>query len=428
MTRGRRRILAVLAAAALGAAAALHAVRSGGSSPRIATLSVRADRVVRRIVADGQLTAVHSTPLTVPVRRGGRSYRVSWLIPEGSTVAAGDVIARFDPGEFERELEEGAAERSIADARLGAAEARRQGALRDSERARTLSAHELDVSQRFQATDASLYSANEIAASAIDTELARRRSEHADESMAIRDEHSKTDLALIAIDQRKAGIKMEQAREGLQTLELAAPHAGLVVFERDWRGNSVEVGETAWPGRVIANLPDLSELEAEVYVLEADAGGLVAGQEASVIVEAHPETVHRATVKAVDPIAQPRWRSPVQYFRAVLALERTDPAVMRPGQTIRAEIILGRHDGAIAVPRQAVFERAGRSVVYCLQGKDFVEVEVSLGASGPGRVLVTAGLDDGDVIALADPHQSPPSEPQAGEHASSGPAVEGAIP
>ena len=37
MTRGRRRILAVLAAAALGAAA-LHAVRSGGSSPRIATL------------------------------------------------------------------------------------------------------------------------------------------------------------------------------------------------------------------------------------------------------------------------------------------------------------------------------------------------------------------------------------------------------
>ena len=112
----------------------------------------------------------------------------------------------------------------------------------------------------------------------------------------------------------------------------------------------------------------------------------------------------------------------------MLALERTDPAVMRPGQTVRAEIILGRHDGAIAVPRQAVFERAGRSVVYRLQGRDFVEVEVSLGPSGPGRVLVTAGLDDGDVIALADPHQFPPSEPQPGEHASSGPAVEGAIP
>jgi multidrug efflux pump subunit AcrA (membrane-fusion protein) len=42
-------------------------------------------------------------------------------------------------------------------------------------------------------------------------------------------------------------------------------------------------------------------------------------------------------------------------------------------------------------------------VVYRLQGEHFQAVPVELGATTPGRVVISSGLDAGDQIALADP-------------------------
>ncbi len=69
-------------------------------------------------------------------------------------------------------------------------------------------------------------------------------------------------------------------------------------------------------------------MEAEVFVLEADAGGLAVGQPAEVvIVEARPERdVHRRRSTTSTTLAKPRIRGvPVQYFGVDARARRDRP-------------------------------------------------------------------------------------------------------
>jgi multidrug efflux pump subunit AcrA (membrane-fusion protein) len=113
----------------------------------------------------------------------------------------------------------------------------------------------------------------------------------------------------------------------------------------------------------------------------------------------------------VDALAKPRIPgSPVQYFGVTLELAKTDPRVMKPGQRVRATLLLDERQDAILVPRQAVFDREGRSVVYRKGPHGFEPVEVKLGASTMGRIVVESGLAAGDLLALRDPTR-PAGEP-----------------
>ena len=210
-------------------------------------------------------------------------------------------------------------------------------------------------------------------------------------------------MQLLELERRKANSRSKRPNEVWPRSRSSLLDDGIVIFEVDWRGEILEVGDTAWPGRPLAKIPDLSEMRAEVFVLEADAGGLEKGQRASVVMEAWPDDPVGATVESVDPIAQRRSRSPVQYFRAILTLDHTDVARMKPGARVRAEIVIADLDETITVPRQAVGNVDGASVVWRRDGADFEEVPVVLGPSALGRVAVLSGLEPGDEIALRDP-------------------------
>jgi len=92
----------------------------------------------------------------------------------------------------------------------------------------------------------------------------------------------------------------------------------------------------------------------------------------------------------------------VQYFGVTIALDKTDPAIMKPGQRVQATLVLDQED-AIVVPRQAVFTKESKSIVYRKTATGFEPVTVELGAATAGRVVIKSGLGDGDTIALRDP-------------------------
>jgi multidrug efflux pump subunit AcrA (membrane-fusion protein) len=94
---------------------------------------------------------------------------------------------------------------------------------------------------------------------------------------------------------------------------------------------------------------------------------------------------------------------PVQYFGVMLELERTDPALMKPGQRVQADLSLDEQSDVLSVPRQAIFEREGRPVVYVGRGRRFKPRPVELGTAGLGRVVILSGLEEGERVALRDP-------------------------
>jgi HlyD family secretion protein len=413
--RGRRALLLSAAAVVLLGLAGARLVRSLESDP-VATFEVRPGRFVREVEARGSLKAVKATPVVVPPE-SGRQQKIAWLAKDGAALRKGDTIVEFDPYDAEREAADGQSDLSAARAKIDKAKAEGEKNERSLGLDRDVARQELDRAETFKLTDEGLYSRHQIIESQLDRDLFAAKADVAGRKLEASGKLSSADRALGEIEAGKARLKVEIAEKGLRSLKITAPHDGLLVLERNWRGETAFVGDSAWPGQKLAQLPDLSQLEATVFVLEADGAGLRPGLAARLAIEGRPGEEHDATVSKVEPLAKTREQSPVKYFEATLTLARTDPSFMKPGQKVRAVVRLEEADGVLAIPRGAVFEKDGKRVVYRRRSGGFEPVEVTIGRQSISRLVVDRGLAAGDVVALRDPTARRPLAPAA----SSGP-------
>ena len=376
----------------------------GGHSAPIATYKVAPSQFKRSVTADGTLKAVEATPITVP-NDVERPLKIAWIADDGSVLKKGDVIVRFDPTEFENELLGGTEDRATAANKLSKTDTDSRTTRTNLQRDAHQAESELEAARRFTFDDAEVFSRYQRIEAETDQELAAHKKQHAQEVLGIRETLSKADRDLLAIEDRKAGLRIRTAEQGLKSLEIVAPHDGILVLQRDWRSEIPRVGATLWRGSPIAEIPDLKAMKAEVFVLEADAAGLAVGQKALVSLESHPDVKYGGRITQVDKLARPRMRGvPVQYFGATVSLDRTDPSAMKPGTRVRALLELENLANAFTVPRQAMFEKDGRKIVYRKHGARFEPVEIGIASSSAGRVVVTRGLIEGDELALVDPN------------------------
>ncbi|HTQ44612.1 MAG TPA: HlyD family efflux transporter periplasmic adaptor subunit [Polyangiaceae bacterium] len=373
------------------------------AAPSVPTYEVRMVPFARQVTAEGNLRAVKADAISSPTIPDAPPLKISWLACDGCQVHTGDVVARFDPTDFQKRLKDGQSDRATAEAKIGKERSDTEALLRDRDRTTDLSQAELAKQEKFVAKDTLIFSRNQIIESSIDKQLWGAKMDNAEQEQKLERSLSQSKVDLLALEKRKAEIAMLQAQMGLDKAEVTAPHDGILIIERDWRGNLWKVGDTVWPGLRLASLPVLDEMEVEAFVLEADAGGLSIGLPASITLEANPDVVYKATIKNIDKLAKPRLRDvPINYFSVVLALEHTDQDRMKPGQRARTTMSLDERR-ALAVPREAVFEKEGRKVVYVASGTAFEERPVTLDVSSPGLVVIQSGVREGDRIALRDP-------------------------
>jgi HlyD family secretion protein len=396
----------LVAASGLGLTLLLFAgsrfLRSVGPSG-VATADVHTGRFVREVVAGGTFKAVKATPIVAPLE-SGREQKIAVLARDGSLLKAGDLVVEFDPWGAQKEAADGNADVAAADAKIAKSKAEASKNKRSLSLDRDVAKEDLDRAETFQITDAQLYSRTAIIESALDRDLFTKKADVATRKLATSGKLSAADRALGEIEAGKARVKVAMAEKSLKTLRIGAPHDGLLLLEKKWTGGTFFVGDSVWPGQKIGEIPDLSELEAKVFVLEADAAGLKPGLGARVSIEGRPGEEYPGKVSRVDALAKPReQQSPVKYFETTLSLAKTDPAFMKPGQRVRVVIELEAVSGVIAIPRGALFEKDGKRVVYRREGGGFAPVEVTVGRNSVSRVVVEKGLRDGDRIALRDP-------------------------
>jgi RND family efflux transporter MFP subunit len=380
-------------------------LRGGGpAEPSVTTYKVGKQKFTRRVTAEGNLRAVKATGLSAPRGSGGwGAMKIAWLADDGTYVKKGDPVVKFDPSEPEKQLRDGEADLDAADAKLAAETVKSREKMKQRESDAVLAQDELEQQKKFQNKDEEIFSRNQIIESQIDEGLAQAKEQHARDAKRVEKHLSQSNAAVLAVERQKAQLAISHAKAELKEMEIDAPHDGIFVLRRSWRGELPKLGDSVWPGQDIAEIPLLDAMEAEVFVLEIDGTGLAEKQPAEIVIEARPDKTYNGKIRLVEKLAQPRQEgSPVQYFEVVVELDKTDRDVMKPGQRVRATIVLDQED-AIVVPRQAVFERDSKSVVYKQTPKGFEPVVVELGPATSGRVVIKTGLAAGDVIALRDP-------------------------
>ena len=374
-----------------------------GADKSIPTFKVDPMRFIRRVTADGNLKATKATPVSAPTD-APEALKVSWIVNDGSVVAKDQVIIRFDPTDYQSQLRDGNDASATASNKLLKTDTDARTTKTNLRRDATQADAELSAATRFKFDDAEVFSRFQRIESSIDATLAGDRKDYAESVLGVRELMNRADRDLMAIDQRKANLKIHNAEQGLHAIEVHAPYDGILVLQRDWRGDVTRAGSTVWPGQPLGEIPDLSSMKAEVFVLEADAAGLSVGQKATVSIEGKPGVVFTGKVSQVDKLARPRFpRVPVQYFGATVALDHTDPAIMKPGARVRSVLEVENLANAFSIPRQALFEKEGKKLVYRKRGNRFEAVPVQIGTSSSGRIVVTKGLIQGDELALRDP-------------------------
>src|SRR5438270_3703700 len=369
----------------------------------VPTFTAEPAQFARRVTAEGVLKAVKATPLSAPMNVP-QSLRIASIADDGSLVKKDDVVVTFDPTDFQKDLLDGNVDHQSVDNKISKtvtlASVTRTNLKRDAHQAQD----ELIAAKQFKFDDAEVFSRYQRIESEIDQTLAGDKKEHAENVLGVRDTLSKADRDLLTIEEKKAGLKIRNAQQGLNSLELRAPYDGILVLQRDWRGDIPRVGNNVWPGQTLGEIPDLHAMKAEVFVLEADAAGLAVGQKATVRLESNALVAYSGKISQVDKLARPRFKGvPVQYFGVTVALDRTDPAMMKPGARVRAVLEIENRNNVFSIPRQALFEKEGKKLVYRKRGDRFEPVPVEIATSSPGRVVVTKGLTRGDELALRDP-------------------------
>ncbi len=400
----------------------------------VPTFTVARGKLVRTVHAEGNLRAVKATPLTVPKTSDDfGAMKIAWVAADGMQVKKDDVVVKFDRTDPEKKLVDGKADLDSAQARLAAEQIKGRAAVESRDSAAALAGRELEQTRQFQNKDQDIYSRNQIIESEIDEKLAGAKKDHAEKTKTIERSLSRSKAALIAVEQQKAQLAIAHAKKALESMEVRAPHEGIFVLQRNWRGEMPKVGEQMWPGQPVGEIPLLEQMEVEVFVLEIDGSGLEKNQRAEIVIEARPETIYEGKIRLVDKLAKPRIGGvPIQYFAVVVALDKTDAVTMKPGQRVRAKLTLDDPKagnslgiaGPLVVPRQAVLNKDGKNFVYRRTDRgDFEQVPVELGPATSGRVVITKGVSEGDSIALRDPTRSLDQALSAGQ--GKGPAAGG---
>jgi RND family efflux transporter MFP subunit len=398
-----RRRATVIASSCVVIAAAAILIASRPVSNAVPTIRVSGASFVRRVTAEGNLKAIKATPLNAPSRAPG-ALKIAWIADDGMMMKKDDVVVRFDPTDFEKELLNGNEDHSAATNDMTKSDVQADATRANLHRDATQAQRELELARRFNFDDDEIFSRYQRIDAEVDAKLASDRMSHAQQLIGVRDGLAKTEHALVEIEDKKASLRIRNATQGLQSLEIRAPYDGILVLQRDWRGDVPRVGANVWANMPLGEIPDLGSMKAEVFVLEADAAGLAVGKHAALTLESNPGVSYNGKVTQVDKLARPRVRGvPVQYFGVTISLDRTDPRVMKPGARVRATLDVENRARAFAIPRQALFEKEGKKLVYRRTNGKFVAMPVEIATSSAGRVVVTKGLSDGDEIALVDP-------------------------
>ena len=354
------------------------------------------------VEAEGTLRAIKATPLTVPGERWSQR-QLTWMLPEGSLVRAGEVVARFsaEQGKLALEMalldmERNALARAAKQTELGSVQGRVGVDLAQV-------GTELAIAQRYAGADLAMFARNEIL-DAIQNErflgVKQGVLEWRQDQASARGESA---LAVLDSQRDTFALTADSKRADLAALELTAPHDGVLLLETNWSREKPRIGATMWAGNEFGRLPDTAALEVVLSLPQLEAQGLKAGAAVELAPAGRPEQRIVASLSWVASAAQVASRdSPVKFvsMKAPVPREAVERHGWVPGQGFRARVFLARAEDGLTVPNVAVVAARGETFVDVETATGTERRPIELGERGIARSVVVSGVAAGEAVRL----------------------------
>jgi HlyD family secretion protein len=319
-------VILLVVAGAAGTAVWYFALRKD-SEAQYQTAAITRGDITQAVTATGQLNPVLNVQVGSQV--SGRINKI--MVDYNSQVKSNQVIAQIDPSSYQSALLRAQADLANSKANLSLTE---------------VQAHRAD----------SLFTNNLISASDHDTAIAQ-------------EEQAK---AMV----QSAEAAVENAKVDLSRCTIYAPVEGVVI------SRNVDVGQTVASSFntptlfVIAN--DLSRMQIDALVSEADIGGVTVGQNAKFQVDAFPYRTFNGKVKQIRYGAITNQN--VVNYDCVVEVNNEDLKLL-PGMTANLSVIIAARTNVLRVPNAALRFRP----------PEVIAAETNNAARGPAATAAKGG-------------------------------------
>jgi multidrug efflux pump subunit AcrA (membrane-fusion protein) len=385
----------------------LQMVLADSEAEPVPVCKVEKSDCVVTIPAFGEIVGANTSSISVPETRSG-PLTIAWMIPEGSLVESGEPLVRFDKTDLELILEKQQNALASIDERREIAKNAKANSERGLQIDTASAALDYQYAKDLMPEDKTIFSKWDLMEAEMDTQLEEKRLGFLKQKQQLQAQISDSDLRLARIDKEQAEAEMDIARKTMEALELTAPVPGVVIYHRR-RNVKPEIGDQCWPRQVLLEVMELEKLQARLYVLERDAGGLKEGMRTKIQLDSLPTRSFGGVIEAVTPLAQSLERnSPLLYFTCDVSIAMTpaDLEAVRPGMSLQAEIIKQKYDSCMIVPESAITTKGEEDLVYTQQDGDFVPRTVEAEFGPQGQMLILGGVREGEMIALRNPFET----------------------
>lgn len=348
---------------------------TNGEEQKFTTANVDRGDIRATVTATGTLNAV--TTVLVGTQVSGTIKNI--YVDFNSHVRKGQLLARIDPATFNQQVAQAKANVAAARANIEKAEADLLDKRRALERSKTLFERRL------------------IARSDLDTAETNELT-------------SAAQLKVVQAQLGQSTAALNVALTNLQYTDILSPIDGMVI------SRNVDVGQTVAASFQTPTLftiaQDLSKMQINVSVDEADIGKIHAGQQVEFTVDAYPDDMLQGKVSVIRnaPITV---QNVVTYD--VVVLVDNPEMILKPGMTANVLIITAVRNNVLEVPNAALrYRPADKSLVgentysgkgpavWTLAGNRQERVDVTIGISDGINTEITSGaLKEGDSVILA---------------------------
>ena len=196
------------------------------------------------------------------------------------------------------------------------------------------------------------------------------------------------DTAVATLHEAEAMVKIKQASlnnalVNLNYCKIVSPVDGVVILRAVELGQTVASSFNTPTIFQIAN--DLTKMQIDSSVAEADVGGVVEDQEVAFRVDAYPERIFHGAVKQVRN--SPTTVNNVVTYDCVIAVTNADYK-LKPGMTANVEITVAQRDDALIIPNGALRFRVPDNAVVVTNSTTAPTAPATNGggnfAGGPG--------------------------------------------
>lgn len=377
------------------------------AAPTIRTARARMGQLHQNVRLNGITTARNFMNVTAPKLTGPEGNRPMVILkmqPSGTFVKKGQIVLEIDGQTLQDHVDDIHADVIQAESDIVKRRAEHALDLENLQQSIRVAKAEMDK-YVFEGKAKELRPTVDQELIELSTQEAKAKYDQLVKEVEIKKQQQAAEVKILEFTMQRHMRHRDRHKADLKKFVVTAGMDGMAVVQTMFRGgefDTLKAGDQVAAGQLTLKVVDPKSMQVEASINQSQATDFRLGQTASISLDAFPGLNFRGKIYSVGALAVAGGRAQ-NFIRTIpvrVTIDAADPRLI-PDLSAAADVLIAKEEEkTVLIPRSAILEADGKTVVYVKQGNNFVAKEVKTGAMNPTQAAVVSGLGDGEEVAL----------------------------